>query len=501
MTKTSLFTIFSILFLFSCSDSKDNPKETTVSQNVTKRMAAEWEPALGTIIAWPLGIPHKLVVELAKDDKLFTMVPDESAKKEAEKWYVEWGIDLQNVQFIFAPQDVDSWWLRDWGPHAVFDDGEMKLADGQYPNSTPFSGIACDAQLGFIFTKKDEETGADIVVPTTTEDMAPYEIGEAMDFEMVELPFVFTGGNVLTDGRGTALSTCIIANENQYMGLKRNDFLKKAEDLLGIEDYKIISNFEKSGIQHIDCFMKILDEEKLFVIRPPKDHELYPIYEDIVQNELSQLKNCFGRPYEILRLDTERYEEEELAAYSNSIIINQNIYVPLFGIAQDSIALKQWADAMPGYTVKGFEFVVDDEPKLSAQAREHYSGKIGWNSGDALHCRTRAMWDPEMLYISVDRIPKKVAAAESYEVVSKIIDYSQKGLIESDLKLSWKLKSENQWNEIPLKTDGENDFTAIIPQVESGNKVEYFISARSNSGKTETMPRTSPKGVYSFSVE
>ena len=120
-------------------------------------MAAEWEPALGTIIAWPLGIPHKLVVELAKDGKLFTMVPDKSAKKEAEKWFTDWGIDLNNVQFIFADQSVDAWWLRDWGPHAVFTDGQMKLADGQYPNSTPFSKIACDAELGFIFTEKDEE--------------------------------------------------------------------------------------------------------------------------------------------------------------------------------------------------------------------------------------------------------------------------------------------------------------------------------------------------------
>ena len=463
-------------------------------------MAAEWEPALGTIIAWPLGIPHKLVVELAKDNKLFTMVPDESAKKEAEEWFSNWGIDLNNVQFIFAEQSVDAWWLRDWGPHAVFTDGQMKLADGQYPNSTPFSEIACDAELGFIFIEKDEETGAEIVVPTTTEDMAPYKIGEAMDFEMVELPFVFTGGNVLSDGRGTAFSTCIIANENQYMGLKKERFFKKAEDLLGIEHYNIISNFEKNGIQHIDCFMKMLDEERLFVIRPPEDHELFPIYENIVQNELSQLKNCFGRTYEILRLDTERYEKEELAAYSNSIIVNQNIYVPLFGITQDSIALKQWEAAMPGYIVKGFEFVMAEEPKLSEQARENYKGKIGWNSGDALHCRTRAMWDPQMLYISIDRIPKKVAEADGYEVHSKIIDYSGKGLIENELKLFWRLKGESSWNEITLKKEGENDYLAMIPRIEKRNAVEYFISAKSNSGKNRNHAPYKPKrALFLFS--
>ena len=32
------------------------------------RVVAEWEPAIGTMIRWPLGIPSDLVVELASDD-------------------------------------------------------------------------------------------------------------------------------------------------------------------------------------------------------------------------------------------------------------------------------------------------------------------------------------------------------------------------------------------------------------------------------------------------
>ena len=39
-----------------------------------KRVVAEWEPALGTMIRWPLGIPSNLVVELASDDTLFVLV-------------------------------------------------------------------------------------------------------------------------------------------------------------------------------------------------------------------------------------------------------------------------------------------------------------------------------------------------------------------------------------------------------------------------------------------
>jgi len=499
-TKSLLpMTIIYLLFMIGCRESSDVTNTQEETSTYPTRMAAEWEPAIGVLIAWPLGIPHKLVIELAHDTRLVTMVPDENAREEAEHWYAKWGIDLENVQFVVAPQGEDSYWLRDWGPHAVFDQGTMKLADGQYPNSTPFSGPACDAELGFIFTKKDEETGADIVIPTTEEDLAPRHIGEALSFEVVELPFVFTGGNVLTDGRGTTFSTCIIVNENEYMGLGKNEFLEKANTLLGIENYHILSNFEAEGIQHIDCFMKILNEERLFVTRPPKNHELFPVYEDIVQKELSTLKNCFGRPYEILRLDTDVYEGDLLAAYSNSLILNQTVYVPLFSIPQDSIALRQWRDAMPGYTVKGFEYILDKEPLLTERVRNLYSGKIGWTFGDALHCRTRAVWDPDMLYISVDRVPQMSDNQDSSIVYAQIIDYSSKGLFEKDLKLFWKPQGSDSWTASHLrKTKDAHMYSAAIPTLEPGQAVAYYVAASSYSGRQEFMPRVGPSSPYFF---
>ena len=42
------------------------------------RLVAEWEPAFGTLIRWPLGIPSDLVVELAKDDSLYITVAGQS---------------------------------------------------------------------------------------------------------------------------------------------------------------------------------------------------------------------------------------------------------------------------------------------------------------------------------------------------------------------------------------------------------------------------------------
>lgn len=460
-------------------------------------MAAEWEPALGTIITWPLSIPHRLVIELATDGKLFIMVPDEKTQKEAVTWLSKWHIDPYHIKFIRAPQGIDAFWVRDWGPHAVFTaDGTMKLADGKYLYATPVTGFKCDDPLQFLYHTPDNK-----IMKTEVDDKAPSYIGLSADLEMLELPFSFTGGNVISDGQQSAFSTCVIKNENVYDGETEEKFLADTKSMLGIENYHFISNFEADGIQHIDCFMKMLDEERLFVMRPPIGHPLYTVYEDIVTKELPKLKNAYGRPYQILRLDTDMYYENRLAAYSNSLIVNKTIYVPLFGIKQDSVALSQWAAAMPGYTIKGFEYVIPSEPTVSDEARKHY-GKRGWNDGDALHCRTRAMWDPQMLYMSVDRIPNKVNEAKEYPVYVIIKAYSKTPFKNESLKISWRNKGASEWKEIPLVANGTPDlYKASIPGSKRGNTIEYFVSAKDMSGRNETMPRTAPDGFYEFSVE
>ena len=59
-----------------------------------------------------------------------------------------------------------------------------------------------------------------------------------------------------------------------------------AQDYLGINRYIKMDALPYDGINHIDMHMKLLDEERILVAEPPTDHELYPIYEEIIENEL-----------------------------------------------------------------------------------------------------------------------------------------------------------------------------------------------------------------------
>jgi hypothetical protein len=247
--------------------------------------------------------------------------------------------------------------------------------------------------------------------------------------------------------------------------------------------------------------MKLLDEERILVAEPPKDHVLYPIYERIVEHELKHLKTIYGRPYQIHRIKIGRYNNDALAAYTNSLILNTTIYVPLFQIPEDTLALQTWREVMPGYTVKGFEFALNDEPLVSKALRDHYR-HYGWNAGDALHCRTRAVWDSQMLYINVRRLSLQQAANQPMTVYTTIIDYSKKGLIPDSLILYWRKKGEETWKQEKLQNaDHDMHFYATIPKQSINQNIEYYVSATSHSGRKEVMPRSAPQGFYSATTK
>src|SRR4030095_9728089 len=442
------------------------------SQISVNRMVAEWEPAVGTMVVWPLCIPYKLAVELAKDNHLYTLVENEDSKNEALKWYTEWGIDSNRNTFIYLPLGVDAWWVRDWGPPAVFTPGgTMKLADGKYAFSTPISKIQCGDSLEFLNASGDHQ-----IINTESDDHATDYLSKSLNIELLDLPFINTGGNVLTDGLGTAVSTCILINENRFFGVSKEKFLQLNKELLGIERYNIISNFEKWGMQHIDCYMKLLDEERILVVEPPKDHELFQVYEDIIKNEIRKLKNPYGRPYEVSRIKTERYDEDRLAAYTNSLIVNKTIYVPLFNIKGDSVALRTWQQVMPGYTIKGFSFKLSDEPVISQKMRDNYQ-QYGWRFADALHCRIRAIWDAQMLFMTAKRIEPIVDPKNDNTVYATIIDYSKKGLQKDDIELLWRLQGEGQWKSTILsQVEHSNHFYATITYHTRGTTIQYYLS-------------------------
>ena len=427
------------------------------------RMCAEWEPSYGTLIRWPLGIPSQLVVELAEDDSLYVLYETPSQQSQAIATFTSWGVNLDHCRFIQA--DTYSHWTRDWGPHWMFDgQGQCGIID---PIFEGYPWIPGGPYRSYMRSRGYEE-----------DDAINEVLADEFQCPLYQLPAYLTGGNFMADGHGLGYSTLAMLTENEPLWT-HSQFLQLSEDWLGLESYFITVNPEDYGIQHIDCCAKLLDEETILLKQVPSYHPEYERLETI-NDQLTTAMNCYGREYEIFRIFCEPYSGNDVAAYTNSYILNTKVLVPMFGVSSDSAAIDIYQEAMPGYEVIGVPY-------------------DAWYYYDALHCRTREIMDRGMLLIWHRRMEDEVPWQDQFELDVMVRPYSGAGLVPEETGISWRVNAGG-WNFQPLVPTGPDSLHAFIPGQPEGSVIDYYIAAADSSGRSETLPRTAPDGHYSFTV-
>ncbi|MBN1971191.1 MAG: agmatine deiminase family protein [Candidatus Delongbacteria bacterium] len=421
------------------------------------RMCAEWEPAIGTLIKWQLGIPIELVYELAKDDKLYVLLQNEVEQNDATYVFNFYNVNMDNVEFIFAP--TNSHWTRDWGPVSLFDEAKMFIGDPIFDGYPWVSG-------GNKNLKGYEE-----------DDLINTYVSEYLNIDYMHIPAYFTGGNTLTDGNGTIFFTEQMIDENlQIMG--EDQFFKILEDSLGLSTIHVLPNPEIYGIQHIDCWVKMIDEETVLIKELPSWHPEYDSYINIL-NFFNSIQTCYGRDFNIYSIFSGSYNGNETAAYTNSLTLNKKVYVPLFGIPEDEAAIETYQNVMPGYDIVGI----------------YYNN---WYYYDALHCRTREIIDPEMIQI-IHRIPDKFASGEDdFYISCKVNNYSNFPLDLDNSTLYYRINSSD-WIGVTL-TERNHSLEAIIPSQANGSIIDYYFEISNLNGKIQTKPEVAPDNYYSFTV-
>lgn len=437
-----------------------------------RRFVAEWEPAYGTLIRWPLGIPADLVVELAKDDSLYVLVANETQKQQAMYTFSSWNVNLEHCRFIFAP--TNSHWTRDWGPHYVFNEvGIGGIADPYFDGYPWVPGCflpSGEKHPHYAKNSKDGRYQLDNAVNAI--------LADTFNCPLISLPIYLTGGNVMVDGRKTAIATQQMLDEN-FPAFSQEEFMQIAADSLGISNFIIVDNPEINGIQHIDCYAKFLDEETILVKEVPSWHPEYLCCEALADH-LAGESNAYGEPYNIVRIFCGTYSGINAAAYTNSLILNTKVLVPLFGIPEDQQALQVYEQAMPGYEVIGFEW-------------------SAWYHYDALHCRTMGIFDRHMLRIEHKPLRGQQFFDDLPLITAKMIAYSGEGLVNDELSLYWRESNTSEWYHEPLAAmPGTDSLMAHIPGAEVGLDYDYYIAAGDSSGRYETLPRSAPHGFHTF---
>jgi len=445
------------------------------------RVVAEWEPALGTMIRWPLGIPSELVIELAEDDMLYVLVENTNQENSARNNFNSWGIDLINVQFIYT--DTYSHWTRDHGPQFIIGEDYWRVVNQQFNGYPEESG--CQEDL-FFQANIDTETR-----PITydlrgweEDDDTNLDFADQMDWDIQNLSLYLTGGNFMTDGYGMGFSTQLLVNENN---ISNSEFQEIVSDELYLSDYHIFDNPNVLSIQHIDCLAKLVNSETIIIKKVPESSPEYECIEDFAQS-FYELNTFYNRPFKIHRIYCPEinggwWEVNSVAAYTNSLILNNKVLVPQYGIIADINALNTYQEAMPGYEIIGF----------------YNNTGSPWYGEDALHCRTMGIFDPNMIHISHESIrTEEIYSNSSINVEVEIIAYNNSNINLESVTLNWKYSSaDGPFTVVNLQFNSEDIYAGTFPDLMPNSSIEYFIKATNLEGHTASNPNA---GWHNFNT-
>ncbi len=389
---------------------------------------AEWEPATGVLIAYPLWIPLELVAELAEDIEVMTVLQNEEMMQQALNDYMHAGVDTSSCTFLFSGPGFVWPHTRDYGPWYIFNgNDELGIIDHYY--------------WGF--------------------DHIPGLVGDTLGIPVYSTGMETEGGNYMTDGFERVFQEEWILIENPGMTVAQIDQI--FEDYLGITS-NIITDLV--GL-HIDTWAKLLDPGRIIVIQTDP---VNPTREAMVEY-MESLMSAYGRPYEIIRIQG--------SGYSNTLILNNKVLVPLFDSPDDSMALVTFEQAMPGYEVHGFYY-----PTFS--------------SGDALHCRTHEMADRYMLRIVHVPVHDLENTGGGYYLEAHIHAYSNEPLIGPPV-IMWKTES-GTYSPVAMTYQGDDIYYGEIPQQPDGTDIYYYLEAEDGSGRVENHPYIGPGNPHHFYV-
>jgi agmatine deiminase len=399
---------------------------------------AEFEPMQGVLIRYPFGLNLATIAALAARTPVTTLVSGTSQENTVRSQFASAGIDLARCSFVHGP--TNSYWTRDYGPWYIETENGVAVVDFPYNR------------------------------PRASDNAVPARMADWLDLDLYGMNLVHTGGNWMCDGAANAASTTLVLTENP--GLSPAQVSARVGAYLGIGDYLTIPDPNGDYIEHIDCWAKYLDVDKVLVRRVPAGHPQYAEIEAAAAVFAGSLSG-WGTPYEVWRVDTPNNQP-----YTNSLILNDCVFVPVVNSSWDAPALAVYEAAMPGYEVLGV------------------TGS--WLSTDALHCRTRGIADTGLL--SLRHMPLHGEhPAGAAPVEARIVAHSGAALLADSLALLWRADG-GAWQRVPLESAGGGLYSAWLPLPWGAESVDYYLSAADGSGRQRRHPRMGAVDPHRLSV-
>jgi agmatine/peptidylarginine deiminase len=284
----------------------------------------EYAPCDGVIFRWGGGwtsVVNQCVMELtadpAFDETAWVVVTSAAQQTSAEAAFLSVGADLSKVEFVIEPSD--SIWLRDYGPHFVWQSGAMAIADSHYYPTRP----------------------KDNFLPTLLAD-------DAFKVPPYAMPLYYSGGNFQPGPDRSGFVTSLVNQDNP--SLASGDIEALYQGFQGIDTLHIMPKLPGSvdGTGHIDMWLYLVDEDTVIIseFKPGSNATAITITENAVL-----YMEALG--FEVFRVPAWNAGSTHYT-YTNAYRVNDRIFVPIYGPGdpnyadEDADAVLAWRQAAGG---------------------------------------------------------------------------------------------------------------------------------------------------------
>ena len=409
------------------------------------RNVAEFDHMQGVLVRYPFGIPIALIKEMADDDIMVTTIVNSTGQQNTViNQYVTNGVDTSHCNFLISGSN--SYWTRDYGPWFESDSSnQIGIVDFPYNRPRPL------------------------------DDEIPKVVANELGIPWFGMNLIHTGGNYMTDGYGNSASTTLVWVENPT--LTHEQVSEKVLDYLGVDQYHVIQDPNGTYIDHIDCWAKFLAPDKILVREVPTTHPRYTQIEAAAAYWAAE--TCaYGYNYKVYRVNTPNNQP-----YTNSLILNKKVLVPIMNSVWDDSALIRYEEAMPGYEVVG----LIGKPSTP------------WESTDALHCRAKGIADVGLLYIRHYPLFGSYPCEEDYIIDAELLISSDTTVISDSILIHYRVNGGAWMTANMINTTG-SFYSGIIPKQSGENAIEYYLSAADHSGRHANAPYIGEPDPFHFTT-
>ena len=299
-----------------------SPPEYAPTRGVLFQYGNSWNSVVTACVA-------NLTGSSAYDEIAYVVVANQTTANSAASAFSAAGANLSKVVFIIQPSN--SIWLRDYGPHFIFENGTLAVVDSHYYPTRP--------QDNFIPTLVGDGTFG---VPT-------YDQG-----------LYYSGGNFQPGPNRSGFCTALVNLDNPSAEGFSEALIREVHDAFqGIDTLHIMPQlpFSVDGTGHIDMWMYLVDEDTVVISEFIPGSNATALS---VTNNAVPYMQALG--FQVFRPQAWNVGSTHYT-YANAFRVNNRIFIPVYGTAvvaggnsayndEDADAIAKWqAAAGPGVTI------------------------------------------------------------------------------------------------------------------------------------------------------